>query len=151
VQPLHLGHLEGGWYLVAHDPARRALRIFALQRIKELRVLKSGFKRPENFDAAQYLSGGFGVWSHRDEEQKSQEVCIQSHGYAARIVSERRWHPSQEIRNLRGDGGVIELRRVTGLEELTRWVLSWGSKAKVLAPLELKPRVIEQARAIFRE
>jgi predicted DNA-binding transcriptional regulator YafY len=149
VQPLHVGHLEGGWYLVAHDPARRALRTFALQRIEGLRVLKSGFKRPENFDATQYLNGGFGVWSYRDEEQKSQEVCIQFHGYAARIVSERRWHPSQEIRNVRGDGSVIELKlRVTGLEELTRWVLSWGGKAKVMAPPDLKRRVIDQARAI---
>jgi predicted DNA-binding transcriptional regulator YafY len=37
---------------------------------------------------------------------------------------------------------VIEFQiTLAGLEEVTRWILSWGSKAKVLAPPALKQRV----------
>ena len=43
------------------------------------------------------------------------------------------------------DGSVIEFQAdLSGLEEITRWVLSWGSKAKVLGPPELKKRVTEE-------
>jgi predicted DNA-binding transcriptional regulator YafY len=34
VQPLHLGDVDGGWYLIAHDLERDALRTFALPRMK---------------------------------------------------------------------------------------------------------------------
>lgn len=70
--------------------------------------------------------------------------------YAAQVVAERRWHPSQEIKRPQEDGGVIELRlRVAGLEDLTRWVLSWGGRAKVLAPEELAQRVAREAGEIM--
>jgi predicted DNA-binding transcriptional regulator YafY len=40
---------------------------------------------------------------------------------------------------------VIEFQAdLSGLEEITRWVLSWGSKAKVLGPPDLKKRVREE-------
>ena len=43
------------------------------------------------------------------------------------------------------DGSEIEFQAdLSGLEEITRWVLSWGSKAKVLGPPELVRRVAEE-------
>jgi predicted DNA-binding transcriptional regulator YafY len=72
-------------------------------------------------------------------------VHIRFEGYAARIVGERQWHLTQAIRKLKADGSVIEFQAdLSGLEEITRWVLSWGSKAKVLGPPELKKRVREE-------
>jgi proteasome accessory factor B len=51
-------------------------------------------------------------------------------------VRERDWHPSQKIRNVK-DGG-IELEMTLGaLEEIERWILSWGDHAKVLSPKPL--------------
>ncbi len=38
---------------------------------------------------------------------------------------------------------------LSGLEEITRWILSWGSKAKVLGPPELKKRVREELEAMM--
>ncbi len=67
------------------------------------------------------------------------EVHIRFEGYAARVVGERLWHSTQAIRKLKPDGSVIEFQAdLSGLEEITRWVLSWGSKAKVLGPPELR-------------
>ncbi|MCF7786832.1 MAG: WYL domain-containing protein [Prosthecobacter sp.] len=60
-------------------------------------------------------------------------------------MGERLWHSTQAIRKLKNDGSVIEFQaHLSGLEEITRWVLSWGSKAKVLGPPELKQRVREE-------
>lgn len=60
------------------------------------------------------------------------------------------WHPTQAIRKLKPDGSVIEFQATrSGLEEITGWVLSWGSKAKVLAPPELKNRVRGELEAMM--
>jgi predicted DNA-binding transcriptional regulator YafY len=59
------------------------------------------------------------------------------------------WHASQEIVQIKPNGSVIEFRaRLSGLEEITRWVLSWGSKAQVLGLLELKKRVKKELMAM---
>jgi len=72
-------------------------------------------------------------------------ISIRFEDYAARVVSERLWHSSQSIRKLEPDGSVIEFQAtLSGLEEITRWVLSWGSKARVLGPPELVQRVREE-------
>lgn len=36
VHPYHVGEIGHGWYLLAYDPARKAVRIFALQSITHL-------------------------------------------------------------------------------------------------------------------
>ncbi|WP_395749976.1 helix-turn-helix transcriptional regulator [Prosthecobacter sp.] len=145
VQPHHVGQIEHGWYLIAHDPARKAMRTFALQRISHLRLLKSRFVRNASFNARDHLGGGFGVWSYADDASRRHEVRIRFEGYAARVVAERQWHPSQIIEKLNPDGSLVEFRAtLSGLEELTRWILSWGSKARVLEPPELKKRVQQE-------
>jgi predicted DNA-binding transcriptional regulator YafY len=145
VHPYHVGQIEHGWYLLAYDPARKAVRTFALQRITNLTMLKTKFVRDPRFNARDHLGGGFGVWSYQGEEKHKHEVHIRFEGYAARIVGERQWHLTQAIRKLKADGSVIEFQAdLSGLEEITRWVLSWGSKAKVLGPPELKKRVREE-------
>lgn len=151
VQPYHVGQIEHGWYLLAYDPERRGMRTFALQRMTGLAILKSKFERDPKFDARAHLGGGFGVWSYSDRPNHEHEISIRFEGYAARVVAERLWHPTQEIRQLNKDGSVIEFQaKLTGLEEITRWVLSWGSKAKVLGPPELKKRVMAEVDKMVR-
>jgi predicted DNA-binding transcriptional regulator YafY len=70
---------------------------------------------------------------------------VNAGAFHARVVTERLWHSNQAIRKLKPDGSVIEFQAdLSGFEEITRWVLSWGSKAKVLGPPELKKQVREE-------
>jgi predicted DNA-binding transcriptional regulator YafY len=150
VQPYHIGQIDHGWYLLAHDVKRRAWRTFALQRIGGLEVLKSTFARDPNFNAADHLTSGFGVWSY-ENGGPNHDIRIRFDGYAARIVSERQWHPTQQIIPLDEQGRTIEFRAtLAGLEEILRWVLSWGSKAKVLSPPELEKLVNDELRQALR-
>jgi predicted DNA-binding transcriptional regulator YafY len=145
VQPYHVGQIEHGWYLLAYDPGRKGMRTFALQRITQLQVLKSKFDRDPRFNARDHLGGGFGVWNYDGKANQVHKIRLQFEDYAARVVSERLWHSSQSIRKLKPDGSVIEFQiTLAGLEEVTRWILSWGSKAKVLGPPELKQRVRDE-------
>lgn len=145
VRPHHIGQIEHGWYLIAFDPVRDAMRTFALQRISNLEIKKVKFTRQAGFNARDHLGGGFGVWSYGDEQNLKHKVHIRLEGYAARIVAERQWHPTQVIQKIEPDGSIIEFKAtLAGLEEITRWVLSWGSNARALGPPELKKRVKDE-------
>jgi hypothetical protein len=44
------------------------------------------------------------------EQRSKHEVHIRLEGYAARIVAERQWHPTQAIRKIKPDGSIIEFQ-----------------------------------------
>jgi len=58
----------------------------------------------------------------------------------ARWVGERIWHESQKAKK-NGNGSLELTFRVAGLEEIKRWVLSFGPEAAVLEPEKLKEMV----------
>lgn len=149
LQPYHVGEIGGGWYVIGHDVGRDGLRTFALQRIKGLKVLKTTFERPADFQIGQHLGGSIGVWDHNDEGKV--EVVIEVTDWVARIVQERLWHPSQKTRVMDDLGERVELRMQLGnLEEVRQLVLSWGRYAKVVVPEELSDWVKKEAGAVAR-
>ena len=54
----------------------------------------------------------------------------------------RQWHTDQVVAELK-DGRSVFCVRVSCLEEIERWVLSWGNHARVIEPRELVDRVLE--------
>jgi predicted DNA-binding transcriptional regulator YafY len=58
----------------------------------------------------------------------------------ARWVGEKIWHESQKVTKL-PDGSLEITFRVAGLDEIKRWVLSFGPEAAVLKPENLKEMV----------
>lgn len=148
VRPYHLGEVEGGWYLIAHDLERGELRTFALPRLTRLKVTTKTFERPINFNGRDHLSRSFGVWSVAGDSTRHL-VRVELIGYAAQLATERRWHPSQEITALNAKGSRVEVRFEVGrLEEVLRWVLSFGRQAKVLGPPELSRMVKDELAAM---
>jgi proteasome accessory factor B len=148
VQPFHLGEVDGGWYLIAQDLERAALRTFALPRITRLKVTKKKFARPETFIGSEHLKQSFGIWNVAGDYSR-QVVRVELKDYAARLAQERRWHPTQEVFPLNAKGTRVEIRFEIGrLEEVLRWVLSFGSQAKVLGPPELVKMVKSEIEAM---
>jgi predicted DNA-binding transcriptional regulator YafY len=145
VQPYHLGCVENLWYLFAFDLDREQLRTFALPRIRDVRVSKTRFRRPVDFSIGRFLGESFGVFAKPAKTKYN--VRVQFDPFAAARIEERQWHPSQKIKQLRNGG--IELSLTLGnLEEIERWILSWGSHAQVLAPPELKERIAKTAATV---
>lgn len=138
-RPYHLGCVENQWYCFAHDLDRGQLRTFALPRMRDVKVTRTKFQRPPNFSIQQHLASSFGVFSSGSTGD-AQRLRIRFDAWASRLVSERVWHESQAFKQL-GDGR-IELRlELAGLEEIERWILSWGEHAEVIAPKRLRERI----------
>ena len=144
-RPYHLGCLENQWYLFAEDLARGQLRTFALPRMRKVKLTTKGFRRPADFSISQILSGSFGVYS----SGKKQRIRIQFDAFAARLVAERKWHESQRVRQ-KTDGSIILELELGGLQEIERWILSWGKHARALAPKELATRIRDEASEILK-
>lgn len=144
VQPYHLGCVEHQWYLFGADLVRQQLRTFALPRMRAVRNTRMPFHRPADFSITAHLGDSFGVFKGRARHR----VRLRFDPFAARLVSERQWHASQKLRPLAG--GELELRLELGsLEEIERWVLSWGAHAQVLEPAELKKSIRRSAEAML--
>jgi predicted DNA-binding transcriptional regulator YafY len=108
-------------------------------------VSKTKFRRPIDFSIGRYLDQSFGVFARPTKTKHTIHIAFDS--FAAPLVQERQWHPSQKIRQLR-DGGIELSLTLGNLEEIERWILSWGSHARVLAPPDLKERIAKTVSAL---
>jgi len=142
VLPYHLGCIENQWYLFGHDDTRGALRTFALPRVASVTRTGVTFRRPKEFSLAKMLEGSFAVFEGRNAKL----LEIRFRGVAARLVGERTWHASQQIKADRK--GVLLRMRVGLSPDLVQWILGWGADAEVLAPPELRAKVASAANAV---
>ena len=143
VHPYHLACIDSHWYLFAHDVNRGAVRTFALTRLDQPAVTGERFVKPAKFDPDKYLEGSFTVM----KGDKEHEVLVEFDAWAADLVRGRQWHSSQELTEL-PEGGAHLRMRLNGLEEIERWILSWGTHARVLGPAALRERVRKTALAV---
>jgi proteasome accessory factor B len=147
LQPYHLAEIDGGWYIIGQDLERGARRTFAVQRMKSVHLTETRFQRSHDFRLDDHFAGSFGVWAGEGQGPGHFEVKVRFSGFAARVVAERRWHPSQEIENVAPDGSLIVLTlQLSALEDIARWILGFGSQAQVMAPPELVERVSSELK-----
>jgi predicted DNA-binding transcriptional regulator YafY len=143
VRPYHLSCIENQWYLFAYDLERRALRTFALARMTAPALTAQRFAPPQDFDPDQYLRGSFSVLKGAEDY----EVVIEFDPWATDYLRRRQWHASQQLQILPRSGSRLSLR-LTGLEEIEGWILSWGAHARVLRPRRLAEMVQATALAV---
>jgi proteasome accessory factor B len=145
IDPYHLANINGEWYLFAYDHGRKDIRTFAPVRIQSVKKTGKTFERPDKFDLEKRLSGSFGVHSG----QGDYEVVLRFSARAADLIREKKWHESQQLRELKGGGAELRMK-LSSLQEIERWVLSWGGDAKVLKPKELVDAVRQAAERILK-
>lgn len=145
IDPYHLANINGEWYLFAFDHLRRDLRTFVPARIQSATRTGARFDRPQGFSMDERLRGSFGVHSAEGHF----DIVVRFSPAAADYIREKRWHPSQSLRDLPRGGVQLQLR-LSSLAEVQRWILGWGGQATVLAPPELVRSVRKAAQAILR-
>ncbi len=62
--------------------------------------------------------------------------------------AEKIWHDSQNIEP-QDDGSIIFKAEVAGTEEIKFWVMKWGAKARVLAPVSLREEIRLEVEAML--
>lgn len=139
VDPYHLTHFNGGLYLIGYCHLREAVRVFAVERIRAVDVLRRRFEIPAGFDAKEYLDKALGIL-----QGDLVTVRVVFSQRVARYIKERLWHPSQRFRDL-PDGRLEMTLRVADTLEVRRWILGYGVDAEILEPEAMRAAVREQA------
>ena len=132
VDPYKVWFYDGTIYLIGHCHLRDEVRMFVLDRINLLNVTNERFSVPKDFNLDDFMRHSFKVMH---DEVYTVKVRI-SPGWA-RWVGEKIWHESQKAQK-KGDGSLELTFRVAGLDEIKRWILSFGPEAVVLEPETLR-------------
>jgi len=146
VEPLHLVWMENTWYLLCYDPRRAGYRTFALNRMTQLKRTGRLFKKRKDFDPKKLLGNSIGIF----KGGKPERVRLRARGFAALLLKERSWHPSQRVKDVPGsDGAEVEVTmKVAITPDLERWIFSWMGEAQVLEPASLRETIRAKVQAM---
>ena len=140
VHPYAFVYYRLSLYLVAFAPEHGGIRHYKVDRIEAVDVKSQfPFRRPDDFDIAEHLSGSFGIY-HGDEDI---EATVRFLPPVVRFVLEKKWHHSGRYVKQR-DGSLVARFRLSTTEEFMKWVLSFGANAIVLEPQSLRERMIQE-------
>ena len=148
VSPQRLVHYRDNWYLDAYCHLREDLRSFAVDAIREARLLEGRAKEMPASELDEYLGSGYGIFGGR----KVQWATLKFTSEAARWVSAQNWHPKQRSRVEKDGSYVLEVPYAED-RELVMEILKYGADVEVVGPAALRTRVREaltQAVARYR-
>jgi proteasome accessory factor C len=128
---------RGVWYLVAHCAQSDDIRIFRLDRIESVELLRDTFDAPESVDVDALLERRAAFAG--DPPQKLRVR------YSAKVA---RWIAEREQGTTNSDGSYEVEYPLADTEWALRHVLQYGPEAELLSPAELRQGIIERLRAI---
>jgi predicted DNA-binding transcriptional regulator YafY len=123
------------WYLIAFCHLRGAIKIFRLDRIRQIKILPETYTIPRNFSAAAFFEGSWLL-----EQGDPVKVRLRFYPEAARWVREGDYHTSERTQEMQ-DGSLLYEVTVSGTREITRWILSFGPSVEVLEPESLRTEI----------
>jgi predicted DNA-binding transcriptional regulator YafY len=135
--PYGLIHINGTWMLMAYCHLRQDRRNFRLDRIENLQLLDTIFKRPADFKIEQ-----------RGDSDRGLTVRILVDHEAARWAHEA--HSFYQVdEEIHPDGSLVTLQ-IRHEQELVQWLLGWGSHIRILEPDSLRQLLAHEAEKMLK-
>lgn len=145
VEPLGLVAKRSVWYLVARNE-EGTCRTYRISRITGAETLAEAFERPADFDLGAYWEESVESFQQRLPRYAA-EVKLRP-SILSRLERER-YITVGEIGETDSEGWIAAVIEFATLDHACESVLSFGSSAAVIAPAELKERVIAEAQAVL--
>ena len=147
LEPYRLLFSRRSWYVIGRSSMHRAVRTFNLGRIGTIGQLPEPYEIPGSFSLDRYLRN---AWHLIPEPGRDQNVQIRFAPMVAGNVAEVLWHKTQKTHF--NDDGSLDFRvTVSGLGEISWWVLGYGDQAEVLHPARLRTMVSDRARRMLEQ
>ncbi len=143
VAPYKIWFFDGTFYLIGDCGLREDVRIFAMDRIKNLELTDESFEMPLDFNIDEFMRSSFGVF-HGEPVKVRVWFAADIAGY----IREKVWHETQKIEAL-SDGAILFEADVAGIAEIKFWILKWGAKARVIEPDSLRQAIRAEAEAML--
>jgi len=118
------------YYLLAKD--NKKLKLYIINKIKELELLNEYFERDEDFNLQEYCNNSFGIY-----QEEPYSVVLEFDKSVKEDVLNYHFHPSQKVRVL--DNGNVEVKFKSGGKlAMCYEFFKWGNNVKIKKPTELK-------------
>ncbi len=130
IQPYALKVYNRRWYLLGYLKERETLRTIALDRILNMKVLKTTFELPADFDARKYFADVVGIYVNKDNPVT--KIKIRAYGVQADYLRSTPLHKSQaEVQSKHGEFAEFTYR-LCETPELISQLLAMGNSVEVL-------------------
>jgi proteasome accessory factor C len=140
VHPLSLEFGMGNWYLRAWDGRSREIRVFRVDRIKDMNVTGEEFEPPPEEEVDKTTQGSYGVASGGEID-----VRLRFSPALARWAEEQPIFSQAEMVR----GRLVCTLRTDNLSWLERELLKYGTEVEILSPPELKHRLRARAKNLL--
>lgn len=152
LEPYALKEFNYRWYLLAceKNDSEKVMKTFALDRMSELEISNSSFKR-KKYDVEAAFTHSFGIISTLDE--KPQEIVLAFNWHQGQYVKSLPLHTSQEIVSEDENRVVVKLMLVPTFDFIQQ-LLSHGELVEVISPQSLREEMREKInpmKAIYQD
>ena len=143
LEPYRVVYFEGFWYLIGNEPSTGILKRYALDKIKDIRLLKSGFKSiPNDLDAV--LQKSANIWF---AEKANIKITVLINAEVSHYFKRRKMYPSQEITEERPDGSLVVTFSVGHYEAIKNMLKSWIPNITIISPESLREQILADVKA----
>lgn len=143
IEPYALRYFGRRWYVLAHTDFHNSLRLYALDRMKDVKISDKLFKLPEDFSADDYFSRYFGVIV---TDGKAENIQLKTTDTRAKYLRSLPLHRSQkEIAS-----NLFELHLVP-TDDFINAVRAMGKEVEVISPSWLRKRLLQDAKDLVKK
>lgn len=141
VSPQHLVHYRDSWYLDAWCHSRKALRSFAVDRVKNAAELQQAAESRPEAELNEHYATAYGIFAGK----ANKTAVLRFSPTIARWVADERWHPEQTGQFM--TDGRYELRfPYRDDRELLMDILKYGAEVEVVSPAALREATADRLR-----
>ena len=135
VQPIAIKESQNRWYLVCHDVDKKAIRNFALDRIKSLKISDKKFNS-FSFDVLHYYQHAFGVETY----EPAQKIVLKFTAFQSKYIKSLPLHASQELIS-ENEAHCQFAYFIHPTHDFMMEILKYGEEVTVVSPESLKQNI----------
>lgn len=128
------------WYIIAYCKEREGLRVYGLDRVKNMKVTGKKFRMKNGFDVDELFATSFGIYLPGG---KGQIITFRCSEREAKFLRDLPLHSSQEEVRKEGDSVIFSIF-VCPDKNLIMEVCKHGSRIEILSPAEVRNAVKEE-------
>ena len=140
IRPYAVKEFAKRWYIVAYCVERDALRVYGLDRVRDMELTGKPFSMPADFNVDELFATSFGIYLPQGRGKTGKFRTTEKE---AEYIRDLPLHASQKVED-RAGGYVTFSIFVCPDRNLVMEFCKYGSKLEVLSPQEVRDAVAEE-------
>ena len=150
VAPYGVKVFKQRWYLIAFVPAKKGIRIYALDRICSLERTSEAFDMPDWFDIDQFFEHSYGIFNNPADKAVTIKLKVSSKKQTCDYLRSLPLHASQkEIKKNEEEQYSIFQYELKPTYDFIQEILSYGEEVEVLSPAKVRRQCAEHIKALY--